>query len=444
MLQGLAINTIAVPKSRWYPNFPETWKLTTRARNEMTVEHPKVLLQSIDWYNLLGVGQSNVGNDGYDPWDWALGLSAAYSFVGLSHVVSTVAAPEKNWQHISRMQLDGDPLRRWTGLNTAFDQPDRRVETISMEDEQVIQLFEWLRKMDHKLTSSSIGWTGNLTLILPALNTICVSTVQPNATESFNITVPDGGVTGDPAFSVRLGSVASRNFSGATCTSTFRQALYPVNFWIVNMQGADASFNGFGTDWDKTVIYETTTTADYDIVHSLAIQVRDTLGRMEPMVHTATLLEHVLLISRMIQKTNTSIHSDAEGLSIVVSILLQNILSVSNKHRSPLPSTRPFDPQEMVKSYPLRCQLYGSGLRLSWEWITLVVLIVVVACFAFGIYQTLRFREGPRPWVELGGMMLAQTSPKLDDIGDKEKARKRPYWIDKGVTGGPVLKIKAC
>jgi hypothetical protein len=444
MLQGLAINTIAVPKARWYPNFLSTWKMTEQTRNIMTVDHPKTFLQAVDWYNLLGVGQSNVGRESYPPWDWALALSASLSFAGLSRVVPTVALPEKNWQHLYHWQLDGDSRRRWSALNTAFDHPNRPIETISSDDQQVVELFEWLRKMKHNPTSSSTGWTGNLTLIVPALNTLCTLTDQPAQNVSFSVDVPTNISFGTPTFSVRLGPIPLMNFTGAICSTTFRQALYPVNFWIVDMNGVDLSFNGYGNDWDKNIMYEPTVASDYRVIQALAIQTRDSLPRIELMVQTSGLLNYFLLMSRMLQSTDGAIQSDVAGLSIVMGALLQNMLSVANKYRSPLPATLPIEPSKRTSSYPLQWQLYGSGPRLAWEWLTVVVLVIVLLSLCFGVYQALRHWMGPASWTQLGGMMMiAQTSPRLDDMEDEVKARKRMYRVDKATNGKLVLKSKA-
>lgn len=444
LLQGLAVNTIAVPKARWYSNYDPTWKITARSRDVMTVVHPKTTLQAIDWYNLLGVGQANVGTESFPPWDWALGLSASLSFTGLTHVVSTLSRPEKNWQHVYRWLLDGDARKRWTAINTAFDYHNLTVETISADDEQVMELFDWLRRMSHKPTSSSTGWTGNLTIVLPALNTFCKLTDQSAQKELFNVTVPAGNSSGPPTFSIRLASVPSQNFTGATCYSTFRQALFPVNPWIVDMAGADLSFNGYGNDWDKHIVYEPTTASDYKIIQALAIQTRDSIPRMEGLTQTASLLEHFLLMCRKLREVDTSIPSDANGLSIVVGVLLQNMLSVSNKYRSPLPATIALQPSERVTSYPLQWQVYGSGPRLAWEWLAVIVLLIVLASLLFGLYQTLRYRMGPGSWVELGGMMmLAQTSPTLQDIDNEEEARKRLYRVEDSAPDKKILKSSA-
>ncbi|KAH8733101.1 hypothetical protein GQ44DRAFT_766163 [Phaeosphaeriaceae sp. PMI808] len=124
-------------------------------------------------------------------------------------------------------------------------------------------------------------------------------------------------------------------------------------------------------------------------------------------------------------------------------VLLQNLLSISNKYRSPLPATMLLEPFESISSYPIQWQVYGSGPRLTWEWLAVFVLVVVLLSLSFGMYQTLRYRTGPGLWVELGGMMmLAQTSPSLDDMENEEKAQKRIYWVENSAQKKKLLRSK--
>jgi hypothetical protein len=439
MLQGLAVNTVAIPKKRWYPDpsSASRWSSATRDRKTMTVQYPKVLLREIDWLNLLGIGQANVGRESYPPWDWALGVSASQSLLGLSNVVPTVSRSDKGWQLVWGTDKEG----RQTGLHTQFDHSDRPIETISVDDEQVLSVFDWLRKMHHQPTASSIGWTGNLTLVLPALNTICTPANSSITEALINVTLPDSTSSSSATFGIDFGPIPSLNFTGAACYSTFRQGLYPLNVWIVEMQGADLSFNSYGTEWNQPIIYEPITPNDHSIARALAIQTRDSMPRMETLVPSTGLLAQFLLMSRMLQQTDPAITSDTTGLSVVLGVLLQNLINTSNKYWSPLPPSLPSEPSDRITSYPLQWQLYGSGPRLAWEWVAVAVLAIVLLSFCAGMYQTLRYWMAPGFWVQLDGMMMiAQKSHQLDDIKDEEKARKRVYRVEHDPNEGLVLK----
>jgi hypothetical protein len=165
------------------------------------------------------------------------------------------------------------------------------------------------------------------------------------------------------------------------------------------------------------------------------------MPRIETLVPSTGLLAQFLLISRMLQKTDPAMTSDAAGLSIVLGVLLQNLINTSNKTWSPLPPSLPSDPNDRITSYPLQWQLYGSGPLLAWEWAAVVVLVIVWLSFCAGMYQTVRYWMAPGFWVQLDSpIIIAQKSPPLEDIRDEEKARKRVYRVEDHPDEGLVLK----
>lgn len=444
MLQGLAINTVAIPKKRWYPNLQAKWGTTPGDRKIMHIEYPKVLLQGVDWGNMVGVGQSNIGGEGYPLWDWALGMSASLTFVGLTHMVSTVRESQKGWRHVYDYRLDGDSWKRWTALNTDFGRSNGVVEAVSADDGQITNIYDWLKKTRHQPTSSSIGWTGNLTLVLPVLNTVCTPMVSSSSEGSIDVQPPAENDASGAVISIDLGPVSSLGFTGAVCSSTFRHGKYAVSVWIVDSESPDLSFNGYGTQWHQNIVYEPATTSDLDVARGVGGQAHDILPRLGPLVPSTGLLPQFLLMSRNMQTADPVVNSDAMGLSIIVGVLLQNILSTSNKYWSPLPSSLPARPEEKISSYPIQWQLYGSSPRLKWEWAAVAVLVIVLLTFCFGMYQTLRYWMAPGPWVELDGMMMiAQQTPQLESIEDEKKAQKRMYSVEKDGSGVLILRSEA-
>ncbi|KAH7071502.1 hypothetical protein BKA63DRAFT_518061 [Paraphoma chrysanthemicola] len=450
ILQGLAFNTIALPKERWHPDNSELgYKgLPARYENERTLKHPKTALQSVDWDNLLGVGQSSVGTEDHYPQDWAQALSASLSFSSLTHVVSTVARTRKDWQHVYEWQLNGDLIRRWVGLNTAIDRLSAVVETISADQDQVSGLYAWLKDVGHKPTTSSIGWTGNLTLVLPALNTLCVSEETSGPEDSFTVLVSSNNTSSNPVFDIRIGPAPSRNFAGTTCRVTFRQARFPVDFWQRDKGEPDLSFNNWGKLWNKSITYEPIRPYDHRILQALAVHVRETLPRMQALVQSDSLLNHFLLMSRKLQQADAAITSDAAGLSIIIGVLCQNMLSISNKHRSPFPETLQADAENMIKSYPFQWQIYGSGPREAWQWVIVAIPAILIMSLGFSLFQTLRFWMAPGEWTQVGGMMmLARRSTSIVDTVDREekefKEGKRAYSVTRRSDGKSLLESKA-
>ncbi|KAG9188045.1 hypothetical protein G6011_01968 [Alternaria panax] len=422
---------------------PWMTKTTARDRKTMRVEHPKVFLQGVDWLNILGIGQSNIGGEGYPPWDWALGMSASLTFTGLARVVSTVKEDKKGWQHVFHYRTDGDAWKRWTALNTDFARSNGSVETILADDGQVTSVYNWLKETRHQPTSSSIGWTGNLTLILPVLNTVCTPTESSNVEGSIDIRLPAKNVLSEARIAIDFGPVPSLGFTGAICSSVFRHGLYPVNVWIIDRQSPDLSLNHYGDELHQNIVYERANAADFDVANGVGVQARDIMPRLELLVPATGLLPQFLLISRNLQAIDPIVNTDAMGLSIVMGVLLQNIFSTSNKYWSPLPPSLPSRFEEVISSYPIQWQLYGSSPRMNWEWAAVAILVIVLLSFCFGMYQTLRYWMAPGSWVQLDGMiMIAQQSPPLDDIGDEKKAQKRIYSVVKEGSGELVLSSK--
>jgi hypothetical protein len=445
LLQGLAINTIAIPKHRWYPNSPTPhngWSMTGRVRNEMTVKYPKVFLQEIDWSMHMKTGYDNIGNEGAP--EWALALSASRSMDGLADIVPVCLVKEKGWQLVHSRNLGG--TIRWTGLNTNFD-ATKPVESLSVIDKQVWHVYNWLRERGHGLTTASTGWTGNLTLVVPVLNTVCkYDNEAKSITEgSVTVTPPDDQVPDNSSFTIRFGLTNGQDRGGVDCTVTFRQALYSFAMWIVDMKDVDLSQNHYSSKYDERLIYEMSLPQDHKIAHALAVQTQGVLARLDRLTTSNGIAQDLLLISRKLQQGHPGIQSDAHGLAVVVDVLLQNLISYSDQTRPELPLELSSDAANIITSFPIQWQIYGSGPRLAWEWVTVIVLVVVLWSFCFGLWQTVVYWMAPGDWTEVPGMMvLAQGSGPLQDIEVEEKANKRLYFVAEESKGRIMLRSDEC
>ncbi|KAJ4300888.1 hypothetical protein N0V90_002976 [Kalmusia sp. IMI 367209] len=417
LLQGLALNTIAIPKRRWYPNNPipqNGFSMTSRIRNEMTIKYPKVFLQEIHWSMHMKAGLDNIGNEGAP--EWAFALSASRSLDGLSDIVPVSSVKEKGWQLVHGRDLGG--TNRWTGLNTNFN-ARKPVESLSIIDRQVWQVYDWLRERGHGLTTASTGWTGNLSLIVPVLNTVCKDDNGANGISegSMSVTPPDDKTPGNSNFTVRFGPTSAQNKGGVECSITFRQALHSFGMWIVDMKGADVSQNHYSSKYDERLTYEKSLQQDHKIALALAIQTQGVLARMDQLTTGKGIAKYLLSISRKLQQGHPGIQSDAHGLAVVVAVLLQNLISYSDQTRPAIPLELPSESADIITCFPIQWQLYGSGPRLAWEWVAVFVLAVVLCSFCFGLWQTIWYWMAPGDWTEVPGMMvLAQASGPLQDI----------------------------
>lgn len=251
ILLGVAINTIVIPKDRWYPDPDYNAKIaeTDSVQNIRTVQHPKMFLRNIDWDNYVAVGQNNTGSRDDATQYWLDALLASLAIQGLSRLVPTVAHERNAWQHVYTWRYDESPptdLRlRWVVLNTAF-KTTQPVETFSMDDDQPPEIYNWLKGNRHSPTTKSMTWTGNLTLIVPAMNTFCMTVEDVRAAESISIKYSNA-TDHDPTFAIQFGPSRSANFSSTDCRVTVRQALFPFAFWQGDKFASISANAGKGT-----------------------------------------------------------------------------------------------------------------------------------------------------------------------------------------------------
>jgi hypothetical protein len=432
LLQGLAINTIAIPKQRWYPNKPDAhngWGLTVKARHEMTITYPRVNLQELSWGKHVDLVKSTLGGEG--ALNRSFALSASRSVDSLADITSTYSKYWSGWQPVLYRNASGSKF--WTGLNTTSDE-DHPVETLSVTNKQVWDIFQWMRARTHSLTSVSTGWTGNLTLVVPVLNTACriydERTTKPEG--SITVNVPRAEPPDGSSFTIDLGSVAHRGYPGAECTVTFQQALHSFGMWIVELDAPDLSLNQYWQNFNESLVYQPVLAQDHEMSRALAIQAEGVLAYMHRLMeHTGGLPEFLWLMGHKLHEDIPTISTDTHGLSVVMAVFLQNLISYSDSISPTLPSELSSSTNDTITSYPIQWQIYASGPRLPWQWGASFILFVVLGCFLFGLCQTGWYWLAPGSWTEVPGMMvIAQaTVPKLKDIDDKKKASKMLYFV---------------
>lgn len=303
-----------------------------------------------------------------------------------------------------------------------------------MDDDQPPEVYDWLKGIGHTPSTESFQWAGNLTLVVPALNTLCVPVEAAPTENTMNINVTKGTDILQ-AFSFQIGPSRAANFTGTNCQVTFRQALFPVSFWQ-NTNLAGMSANDWEKDWSRKILYESASAEDSDVMLALASRMQGTLSALQAMLPNMELIH----MSRALQATDPAIKSDAAGMSVIIGVLAQILLAISNKRRSPLPSKLPSEPMNIVTSYPLQWHVYGSGPRISWQWAIVIILATLIISLGYSLSLTARHRMGIGSWLGLGGMMvMAHKSTRLQDIDDEEKAQMQTYRVVEERSKGVVL-----
>lgn len=427
LLLALSVNTIGIPKERWLPNSADNgWRETDAVRASLTLETPRTQIQNVHWMNFWDHGFDAVGG-GPDSWDMAGGLAAAEAvsmFAELPRVFSE--SPETpGWRELENTGYT-------TGINTA---PGTAVQSLSVHNFSVRDLFDQLRKNRTSIARGAQGWTGRLNTTVPLLTTSCISTADDSQT------FPQSGIlvsrpsNGSSSFSVALAGRVELNFSSATCTISFQQALFPTAVWIIKLADLALSLHDFGVkDLAPTPLILPPSPKDPVIADGLATQLDAVLLYLDRLFN-AGLAHHLVLASRRLGSLHPALlegGDESRGLAPVLAALAQHLVTIATWDVA--------DTGETTSSYPMRWQVYGAGPRLVWEWVAAAVLAVVLLALVGGVLLNLYFRVREGPWLESKGMMkLANRSEKIKGLEGDENEGIKVYIRADGIEEKTVI-----
>jgi hypothetical protein len=178
LLSALAINTVAIPKQRWYPNGSTGgWRLTDAVRRSLTITTPRMTLHGLDWMNYWGVAWNLVGS-GAPSWDAAWATTAASTYTLLTGLPDAYTSTPTGWLPIDN-EVDG----LVTGINTVIN--GTTVQTISVQNSRLRGVFNDLRENGpESFYRSSSGWEAYLNVTVPMLTTSCVPGLTMNESTS--------------------------------------------------------------------------------------------------------------------------------------------------------------------------------------------------------------------------------------------------------------------
>lgn len=177
LLLAPAINTIGIPKERWYPNIGQGWGMTEKAKRALTITAPRMTIYGFDWMNFWTQGWNMVGQ-GPDSYDAALAIAAASTYTLLSGLPNVYSSQSTGpgWMEIPN-EID-DSI---TGINTVIN--ESTVQTISVQNSRIQDIFNYLKMHgSESYYRDSSGWNGYINMTLPMLTTSCVSGLAMNST----------------------------------------------------------------------------------------------------------------------------------------------------------------------------------------------------------------------------------------------------------------------
>jgi hypothetical protein len=392
LLQGLAINTIGVPKERWYP---ESWQPDTAA-------HPIAKYNGLDWMNIWHHGFLTVGGGG-DSWramDGYIASSTYLAFQEFTGGMNETAGDPKTygWRHFT-------PQTDYAALDTRHNESTS--VGIAYHNSLIADTFKWFQANGTSNSRRAIGVQGDLKMAVPSTLVSCRASLDrlddgALSSDSGSIIVDDAVMS--TMFQLHLRPILENNFSGASCDVHFRRMLFPVNSWIINEAPPSTSVNKFGQKYDiepEILEYEP---IDTNITNGLSNRVRATALRLDHFLQDMDTAQWLLAIVRELRSRRPGYASDAEALAPSIALLTNHLLTIAQW------GVTWHEDGKTVQSTPLRWQLYGSGPRLPWAWAAVTILAILVLALVASLALSFWHQIVPGEWLRPAGMLVAANS----------------------------------
>lgn len=155
LLQGLAVNTVGVPKQRWWPE----------SSDALNVSHPLCNLRSLDWMNFWDSSWGTVGG-GDISWDVMGSYIATSSHLAFRDFATTMDSNPRGWQ---------DFRRENSGAFVALDTRHNGSSTrgFALHTSQAVDAFSWMQTNGTADARRASGISGELKLTVPGTLVSC-------------------------------------------------------------------------------------------------------------------------------------------------------------------------------------------------------------------------------------------------------------------------------
>ncbi|KAM0723636.1 hypothetical protein Q7P37_000624 [Cladosporium fusiforme] len=402
ILQGLAINTIGVPKERWSSEVPN-----------VTVSHPIMQVQSLDWMNFWDAAWGAVGG-GEVSWRVADSFIASSTHGAFRSFAWQLGWKPPGWQAFG----DNGDEHLYPALYTRPNGSSCR--GVAVNSSQAVDIFKWLQENGTGNARRAIGINADMKLTFPGTTVLC----QPSSTLSSpdpsdrSVVVENPVSTSTPAtlFSIRLLPDDSINFEGADCAVHFQRLLFPAHVWVIDeSDAASASVNAYGKQYDIEPEMLPPTSVDTNMTDALAAQLRATMLRLETMTSGMNSTQWLLSVAREVRARRNEVQgaqykNDIDALAPTVALLTNQLLASARWHTT-------FNEEVLIESSSVRWQLFGSGPRLAWAWSAAVILGILALVLSASVVLSIYRRIVPGEWLKAGGMLVAaNSSPEIEGL----------------------------
>lgn len=422
LLLGAGLNTVGIPKARWYPNL---WPKTKANDALMTLRTPQMKLQNVDWMNYWDLGWEMVGG-GPHSWEVAVALASASTFSALSSLGYLYQQQPPSWLGQDDGSVSG------TIIDTRID--GSTAQSISTQGSFIWDIFHTSQKTGPSYARMSSGMVGSLNITLPMLTTSCTSDVKTPISDDTIFIETLEPLTSNATLVFHIGANRRESFNGGSCTLRLQQVISWINFWIGGKSpNTDLNLSkNSGIDSRLSMnssIVLPSSSADATVLDQLRAQFSSMLPYLNGLVPGSSFVQHLVLSAKHLRSLRPDFETEIDSLTPVVAFTMQHLLTKARWNMTPSAT-------ETVTSYPVRWYVYGSGPRLTWEWAAGIILSSLILMLFYDVYLTLHYRVNPGPWLNVRGMMfVANTAERMESAAGSsagvatQKSRKARYFV---------------
>ncbi|GAB7360565.1 hypothetical protein MBLNU230_g0450t1 [Neophaeotheca triangularis] len=389
-------------------------------------------LTRVDWMNYWDLAWSGVG-EGAPSWSTAASLASARLFASIvSNLGPMYGRATSGWES-DRPSLAAGEAKDLTCLFVSHDHSPS--QSFSLLHRQYESIWDEAKTRGLSYAEGSLGILGTANLTVGSLSTSCTS--SDAAYQTLGISYP-----GQNIVVANLPYSGIRGNDSVTCTVTYRSALAAVGFWrggtVDDGEYHTAALPSSRLSDNASSQLFPLSEQDSTITAALATQISSMLPSLDGLSPNGSYASFLSLLADRLthltsEQTNNKVNLDiATTIQPAIAYTFQHMLTHGNWNWTT-------DTNGEQVQHLLRFYVYGSGPREQWQWVALVILLILALVCVYDLLQSLRHAFAPGPWLAAYGMMrLANSSDRLRAESDLPGERTE-YWIQDA--GGSRLEI---
>ncbi|OJD30499.1 uncharacterized protein BKCO1_5900070 [Diplodia corticola] len=416
LLQGAGINTVGMPKTRWWPD--TRYVNPKPGDNRFFFSNKTMRVANVSRMAVWDRSWNMIREGGDMSWELAHTFGAISILESLEQLYET-STYNAGWYPIGN---SGGPVQ---AVLNVTDTPTRSIQAASINGKATAEMWDEQRASGPPWARRALGWYATLKLTSLLLDTACieapghpVGSWEASSTHNGTIILTIGPMTEE-----------DDDFPGATCTTSIEQVLITIQQWIID-DDIDRSRPAWSIDnWGAWAYPAISPLPSAPPTSSIAAELASWFNAISPTLQRLTttntttttttttpapftaLALHLAtaLTPPTPLNTSTTTTTTTHGLSTLTAVLLSHTLTTLtwtfDDLRPPNTTTNP--PLPPTLQGPIRWKIYGSGPRLQWQWAISAVIGVTALVQLFDIWLLLRHRQAKGLWLGLGGMLVA-------------------------------------